>query len=113
MRDRSRDTLYMDWNSETEEYETIIVCPDTTVVTNFTYSYNSEDNLLFMNMQVEHPFIYQMNISFVSDSIFVYVNEYETDYVEKAKMVRYSTSTRGSKSTTWRGRHPKSLLSNY
>lgn len=113
MRDRSRDTLYMDWNSETHEYETFIVCPDTTVVTNFTYSYNSEDNLLFMNMQVEHPFIYQMNISFVSDSIFVYVNEYETDYVEKAKMVRYSTETRGTKSSTWRSCHPKSLLSNY
>ncbi len=112
MRDRSRDTLFLDWNSETHAYETVIVCPDTTLVTKFTYSYNAADELLFMNMQVEHPYIYQMKINFVDENTFVYVNEYETNYVEQAQMVRYSTETRGSKSSkpVFVPRHRNSLL---
>ena len=38
MRDRSQDTLKLDYDEETGEYETIIICPDTTLVTKFTYS---------------------------------------------------------------------------
>lgn len=112
MRDRSRDTLFLDWNSETQAYETVIVCPDTTLVTKFTYSYNANDGLLFMNMQVEHPYIYQMQINFIDENTFVYVNEYETNYVEQAQLVRYSTETRGSKSSKpeYVPRHRNSLL---
>lgn len=112
MRDRSRDTLFLDWNSETQAYETVIVCPDTTLVTKFTYSYNANDGLLFMNMQVEHPYIYQMQINFIDENTFVYINEYETNYVEQAQLVRYSTETRGSKSSKpeYVPRHRNSLL---
>jgi len=114
MRDRSRDTLYLDWNSETEVYETIIICPDTTVITPFTYSYNPDDGLLFLNMQVEYPYIYQMEVNFIDNETFEYINEYDIDYVEKATLVRYSKETRGAKSTPLSmKRHPKSLFSNY
>lgn len=113
MRDRSRDTLKLDWNDTLQIYETIIICPDTTLVTNFTYSYNHSDNLLFMNMMVEHPFIYQMKIDFIDDNTYVYENEYDNNYVEKAWMVRYSTETRGNRTKAANmKRHPGSLFSN-
>lgn len=120
MRDRSRDTLFFDWNDSLEIYETVIVCPDTTLVTKFTYSYNANDGLLFMNMQVAHPLIYQMQVTFIDDDTFEYINEYDyvadyeaNKYVEKARLVRYSSSTRGAKSTPITKRHHKSLFSNY
>lgn len=113
MRDRSRDTLFL---AEIIQGDTIIdtiICPDTTLVTNFTYSYNHSDNLLFMNMMVEHPFIYQMKIDFIDDNTYVYENEYDNNYVEKAWMVRYSTETRGNRSKAANmKRHPGSFFSN-
>ena len=114
MRDRSRDTLKFDYDTVSQTYQTIIVCPDTTLVTRFTFSYNADDGLLFMNLQTLHPIIYQMRVKFYDDNTFVYENEYETDYVEKARLVRYSTETRGDKSKpVSMKRHPKSLFSNY
>lgn len=114
MRDRSRDTLKFDYDTVSQTYQTIIVCPDTTLVTRFTFSYNADDGLLFMNLQTLHPIIYQMRVKFYDDDTFVYENEYETDYVEKARLVRYSTETRGDKSKpVSMKRHPKSLFSNY
>lgn len=111
MRDRSRDTLFL---SEIIQGDTIIdtiICPDTTLVTKFTYSY--VDDLLYMNMQVVHPFTYRMQVQFIDDNTFIYENEYDNDFVEKATMVRYSTETRGAKSNpVSMKRHPKSLLSN-
>ena len=115
MRDRSRDTLYLDYDTATQSYATIIPCPDTTLVTKYTYSFNAEDNLLFLNMQVEHPYIYQMLVNFIDENTFVYENEYDVDYIERATMVRYSTNTRDAKSSSPVNikRHPKSLFSNY
>ena len=117
MRDRSRDTLVEIIKEDGVIVDTlVIICPDTTLVTPFTYSYNSFDKYLFMNMQAAHPYIYQMKVRFVDDDTFVYENEYDKDYVEKARMVRYSTETRssvrGAKSTQIPP-HPKSLFSNY
>ena len=109
MRDRSRDTLYL-------TDSTYILCPDTTLVTKFTYSYHKDDATLYMNMQVAHPFTYQMNIPEFTDNSFVYINEYDNDYVEKAWLKRISDaegskSTRGSK-PVYRPRMKGSLLSN-
>lgn len=117
MRDRSRDTLYVPVIENDTIVDTLtLICPDTTIVTNFTFSYNPSDRLLFMNMQVEHPYIYQMKVRFPDENTFVYENEYDNDYVEKAWLVRYSTETRsaarGSKSSQIPP-HPKSLFSNY
>lgn len=112
MRDRSRDTLFL---SEIIQGDTIIdtiVCPDTTLITKFTYSY--VDDLLYMNMEVVHPFTYRMQVQFIDDNTFIYENEYDNDFVEKARMVRYSTETRGAKSQpVGMKRHPKSMFSNY
>ena len=66
-----------------------------------------------MNMMVEHPFIYQMKIDFIDDNTYVYENEYDNNYVEKAWMVRYSTETRGNRSKAANmKRHPGSFFSN-
>ena len=110
MRDRSRDTLFVDNDT--------IICPDTTLVTKFTYSYHKDDGTLYMNMEVAHPFTYQMQIPEITENSFTYINEYDNNYVEKAWMRRISDSakareaTRGSK-PVYRPRRPGSLLSNY
>ena len=99
MRDRSQDTLKLDWNDETEAYETIIICPDTTLVTKFTYSVDKSASILYMNL--EHPVkTYKMNIVNMTKDSFIYENEYGTNYVDKAYMKRLSNtaSKSGSRS---------------
>ena len=117
MRDRSRDTLYVPvFENDTIVDTLTLICPDTTLVTKFTFSYNTDDRLLFMNMQVEHPYIYQMKVRFSDENTFVYENEYDNNYVEKARLVRYSTETRGAARGSKSSQippHPKSLFSNY
>ena len=100
MRDRSRDTLYVPlYDDDYVIVDTeVIICPDTTLVTKFTYSYHEDDNLLYMNMEVERPFTYKMKIEEFSDNSFVYINEYNKDYVEKAKLIRISDDTRATRS---------------
>ena len=110
MRDRSRDTLYL-------TDSTYILCPDTTFITNFTYSYHKDDATLYMNMEVLHPYTYQMKIPEISNTEFTYINEYDNNYVEKAWLKRISDSkateaTRGSK-PVYRPRREGSLLSNF
>ena len=112
MRDSSRDTLYFDLDHDPDHvYETVIICPDTTVVTKFTYSYNSKENLL--HMKLEGSKIYEMKIEFNGDDKLIYENEYYTDYIEKAWLVRYSSETRAAKSSkpSIIKRHQGSLLS--
>ena len=97
MRDRSRDTIKTDWNEETHTYETIIICPDTTIVSKFTYSVDKRSSILYMNM--ESPVhTYKMNIVDVNKESFNYENEYGTDYVEKAYLKRLSNTTSKSES---------------
>lgn len=119
MIDRSRDTLYFNWNSATQEYDSILPCIDTVIVTNFEYSYNKEDKLLFMRMLPEPPYIpyiYEMQVTFLDDNTIEYINEYDRDYVEKATLVRYDKNpiakSRSAKPVNMK-RHPKSLFSNY
>lgn len=88
MRDRSRDTLYI-YNTGGYVVDTII-CPDTTLITGFSYAYHPEDSLLYMNMETQYPFTYQLFISSLTDDSFVYENEYDSHYVEKAYMKRLS-----------------------
>lgn len=113
MHDRSRDTLFIPIiEADTIfSYDTII-CPDTTLVTNFSYSYDSDDGLLYMNMKVSQPFTFRMEVTFVDDNTFVYVNEYEANYVEKARLVRISNEARGAKRSKpdHISRHVNSLL---
>lgn len=119
LRDHSRDTLYIPVydDDNTVIDTTILPCPDTTLITSFTYSYHKDDATLYMNMEVERPFTYQMLIELLTKDSFTYINEYDKDYVEKAHLVRISDksaakATRSTKSST-RQRYWGSMLSNY
>ena len=91
MRDRSQDTLKFDFDEETGTYVTIIICPDTTLVTKFTYSVDERASVLYMNLQ--NPVkTYKMNILNMDKNSFIYENEYWKDYMEKAYMKRISDS---------------------
>ena len=111
MRDRSRDTLIF-----ISDIIDTIICPDTTLITNFTYSYHDDDATLYMNMLVAQPFTYQMRIESLTNNSFVYENEYRLHIVEKAYLVRISDDTRhadrASKSSL-RQRRWGSMFSNY
>lgn len=96
MRDRSQDTIIKKVSDNPAVYDTII-CPDTTLVTKFTYSYDKSDAILYMN--IEYPVkTYKMNIVDLNKDSFIYENEYGTDYVEKAYLKRLSNTTSKSES---------------
>ena len=87
MRDSAIDSLFVD--------SVYIQCPDTVLVTKFTYSYDKSDQSLYMNMDNSaRPFRLQIE-NLTSDS-FTYENEYGTDYMEKAYLKRISKSTKST-----------------
>ena len=87
MRDSAIDSLLVD--------SVYIQCPDTVLVTKFTYSYDKSDKSLYMNMDNSaRPFRLQIE-NLTSDS-FTYENEYGTDYMEKAYLKRVSKSTKST-----------------
>lgn len=92
MRDRRYDTIYL-------SDDQFIVCPDTTLITGYSYSYNQADSLLLLTMDVQYPFTHRLFISIFTDDSFVYVNEYQAGYVEKAYMRRLSYVPDKSRST--------------
>ena len=88
MRDSAIDSLLAVVEGDT----VYIQCPDTVLVTKFTYSYDKSDKSLYMNMDNSaRPFRLQIE-NLTSDS-FTYENEYGVDYVEKAYLKRISKST--------------------
>lgn len=119
MRDRSRDTLYIPvYDEDNVVVDTnVIVCPDTVLVTGFNYSYHKDD-ALYMTMDVTHPFTYKMEIPNIDKNSFTYINEYDNDYVERAKLVRISDNTKATTrrrdlESISRPYRRGSLLSNY
>ena len=91
LRDSALDTIGIDWNEETQTYEHYIINPDTVVITKFTYSYDKDDEILYMNMDYDtvlHTF--RLQIHDFSDESFIYENEYDVDYIEKAYLKRVS-----------------------
>lgn len=90
MRDRSQDSIWTDWNPQTQQYETLIVNADTTLVTTFTYLVDREDSTLYLNMDYARTFM--MDIQEITDSTFIYTNEYDVDYVERAYLRRLSNA---------------------
>ena len=87
MRDSAIDSLLVD--------SVYIHCPDTVLVTKFTYSYDKSDKSMYMNMDNSaRPFRLQIE-NLTSDS-FTYENEYGTDYMEKAYLKRISKSTKST-----------------
>lgn len=116
MLDSAVDTVWTDWNSETQEYESYIYNPDTTLVTTFTYTYDKSESALYMNMRYTYPYEYMrtfmMKISDMDGDSFVYENEYDVDYLEKAYLKRISdkTTKSGSLQAVKRPHKPGALL---
>lgn len=94
MRDSSIEELWLDWNDETEDYDTHIICPDTILVKPFTYTYDESGNALYMTMNSDsNVHTYKLIISDLSNEAFVYENVYAQysdglSYVEKAYLKR-------------------------
>ena len=113
MIDRSRDTVYVQMSADENDIDTI-VCPDTVIYYNFTFSYDPDVNLLYMNMEYIHT--YSMQIEDVSDTAFTYYNEYKMKIMEKARMVRLTDSptreaSKGARKPTFIPRRSWSLMS--
>lgn len=104
MRDRSQDSIWTGWNPETQQYETLIICPDTTLVNTFTYLYDDDDSTLYLNMDYARTF--KMNIQEITDSTFIYTNEYYVDYIERAYLVRLPSSKSASPAKRSSGKRP-------
>lgn len=123
MRDRSRDSLgVLVYVGKTVVDTTYILCPDTTVVTTFTYSYHKDDGLLYMNMDavrcyfkrtindddtytdqleiVPDSYTSKMQIELISDECFIYTYEYRPHYVEKARLIRLNDEVPTAKSSS-------------
>ena len=116
MRDGAIDTVWTDWNEQTGVYDSYIYNPDTVLVYPFTFSYDNSESLLYMTITYTYPYeymrTYQMRVSNFTDDSFVYENEYNIDYVEKAYLKRTSnTPTKsGDRSTTKHPNKPGSFL---
>lgn len=88
MRDSAVDTVWTEWNSQTQTYESYIVNPDTILIDKFDYSYDKSEKILYMNMDYSRTF--KLNIIELNDDAFVYENEYDANYTEKAYLKRVS-----------------------
>lgn len=116
MRDSAVDTVWTDWNSETQQYESYIYNPDTTLVTTFTYTYDQSESALYMNMRYTYPYDYMrtfmMKVSDMDDDSFVYENEYDVNYMEKAYLKRISDtpSKSGDRQAVKRPHVPGALM---
>lgn len=99
MLDSAVDTV---WYEGDDDWE-YIVNPDTTLVKTFTYSYDDNERILYMNM--EYVRTYMMRISNLTANSFVYENEYIQNYVEKAYVKRIS-NTSSTKSSHRSVKHP-------
>lgn len=116
MRDSAVDTVWIDWNSDTQQYESYIYNPDTTLVTTFTFTYDKSESALYMNMRYTYPYDYMrtfmMKVSDMDDDSFVYENEYDVNYLEKAYLKRISDtpSKSGGRQVLKRPHKPGALL---
>ena len=111
IRDSAVDTLWTDWNQETQAYDSYIVCPDTVLVYTFSYSYDKNDHVLYMSRDFDmHTF--KMSIDNLTDNSFTYQNEYSKDYMERAYLKRISNTTKSASRSvsTYPHKHHGSLL---
>ena len=94
MLDSAIDTMWTDWNQETQTYGSYIYCPDTVLVYTFTFSYDDKDHFLYMNMDYGSSIkTFHMQIDNLTDNSFSYENEYSKDYMERAYLKRISKTT--------------------
>ena len=116
MRDNDVDSLQI----VTDDNDTVYIpCPDTTLVTRFTYSYDKEEAILYMNL-TDYARTYMLKISDLTDKSFTYENNYDIaednrTYIETAYLKRLSdkaskSETRGPKNGKCHPRYKGSLF---
>ena len=112
MRDNNIDTVGVNYDPYTGEFESYIYNPDTTSVATFTYSYDKSESTLYLNIKYTYPYeysdIFEMKIEDLGDNSFIYENEYKIHYVERAYLKRLSgspTKAAGQKAMP----HPRKL----
>ena len=107
IRDSAIDTVWL-YNEETQEYDSCIYRPDTVLVYSFTYTYDASESLLIMKTRYTYPYEYMrtfmIKISDMTDNSFIYENEYDVNYMERAYLKRIGNAT--SKSTRQTPKHP-------
>ena len=84
-RDHDVDTFIVLVSINPNVYETI-VNPDTTVVIPFKYSYDEEFNALTIKTSEAETFL--MDVESLTETTFIYVNEFKLHSVERAVMKR-------------------------
>lgn len=104
--DSNVDTVWYNFNSETGLYESYVVNPDTILVHNFTCSFDTEDQALYLNME-ESAIIYKLDITEFEDNFFVFEEEYGKDYVEKAFMRRITDTNEKGRTSGTKTRVPR------
>lgn len=107
MRDSAIDTVWL-YNEETQEYDSCIYRPDTVLVYTFTYTYDASESSLIMKTRYTYPYEYMrtfmMKVSDMTNNSFIYENEYDVNYVERAYLKRVDDAT--SKVTRQTPKHP-------
>jgi len=116
MRDSDIDSIGVGYDMETETFDHYIPCPDTVLVSKFTYSYDKDESTLYMTIRYTYPYdykrVYEMKISDLTDNSFIYENAYGLDITERAYLKRISAtpSKSASKPSGKRPHKPGSLL---
>ena len=113
MLDSAVDSIGVEWDETTESYDHYIYCPDTVLVYPFTFAYDKSDRALYMTIDyVSYMRTFKMSIFDFSDDSFIYENEYDKDYMEKAylKRISESSSKSGSRQAVKHPHKPGSLL---
>lgn len=90
-RDRDVDTLFIKISNNPLTYDTII-CPDTTIVTHFTYSYDEDQSALFLKTSDAETFM--LTIETLNENTFIYTNEYKLNTVERAVLKRLDNGSK-------------------
>lgn len=109
MRDSAIDTIYDNYNEATQQYETVIYCPDTVLMTAFSCSYDKGDKSLYMTME-SSPRPYKIKVEELTQTTFVYSNEYMNNVVEKAYLTRVDGVPSRSSSGQKPAKHPHHKL---
>lgn len=107
MLDSAIDSLIVGYDSNEEPI--FIYCPDTVVVNSFTYLFDEADSVLYMNMEYGRTF--RLEIIDWTEESFIYENNYDQNYMEKAYLKRLSYQpTSSAKPSGKRLKETKSLL---
>ena len=104
IRDSAIDTIWL-WNEDLGAYDSAIYCPDTVLVTTFTCSYDKSEQVIYLNAS-DSPRPYRMPVVELTKNTFIYENEYNNNYTEKAYLKRLSNKPTKSADRSNPVKHP-------